>query len=95
MGLGPRPRKGKLENWQVCRPSCIDSVAFAHILVFLQTKKVKVGAEAPVMNSSAEPKKNIFQRIQSGVQRLNRGKPKGQFLQSKKPSKDKRGPRSI
>jgi hypothetical protein len=49
-----------------------------------------MGGDVPVMNTSAEPKKNIFQRIQSGVQKMNRGKPKGQLPHSKK-NKGKKG----
>lgn len=41
-------------------------------------KKVKSKVDAnPHETSSKAPKKNIFQRIQSGVQKMSRGKPKG------------------
>ena len=43
-------------------------------------KKVKSKSDAaPHETSSRAPKKNVFQRIQSGVQKMNRGKPKGGF----------------
>jgi hypothetical protein len=41
-------------------------------------KKVKTTSNVSAhQTSSTAPKKNIFQRIQSGVQRMSRGKPKG------------------
>jgi hypothetical protein len=36
----------------------------------------------------SDPKKNAFQRIQAGVQRMNRGKAKG-FLRNQKEEKQK------
>jgi hypothetical protein len=41
--------------------------------------------EPPV---DSDPKKNAFQRIQAGVQRMNRGKAKG-FLRNQKEEKQK------
>ena len=44
-------------------------------------KKVKEARDPQIYfpTTSTEPKKNIFQRIQTGVQKMSRGKPKGQF----------------
>jgi hypothetical protein len=38
-------------------------------------------ADEWIGNSSKDPKKNVFQRIQTGIQRMNRGKAKGFFRQ--------------
>jgi ubiquitin C-terminal hydrolase len=47
-------------------------------------KKVKSASnDTPYQITSTEPKKNIFQKIQSGVQKMNRGKPKGLFRRKK------------
>ena len=47
-------------------------------------KKVKTASkDAPYQITSTAPKKNMFQRIQSGVQKMNRGKPKGLFRRKK------------
>ena len=47
-------------------------------------KKVKTALkDAPYQITSTAPKKNMFQKIQSGVQKMNRGKPKGLFRRKK------------
>jgi hypothetical protein len=60
-----------------------------------QTKKMKSknNEEDEWIGSSKDPKKNVFQRIQTGIQSMNRGKAKGFFRQggSKGDGKGKRG----
>jgi hypothetical protein len=52
------------------------------------TKKVKIAVEeAPVIYN--DPKSNPFHRIQSGMQKMNRGRAKGSHDQGKKGSNDK------
>jgi hypothetical protein len=49
-----------------------------------QTKKTKSKNNEEdewIGNSSKDPKKNVFQRIQTGIQKMNRGKAKGFFRQ--------------
>jgi hypothetical protein len=63
-----------------------------------QTKKMKSknNEEDEWIGNSKDPKKNVFQRIQTGIQRMNRGKAKGFFRQggSKGDGKVKQGKRS-
>jgi ubiquitin carboxyl-terminal hydrolase 36/42 len=53
-----------------------------------QTKKMKQNSESNDDSFVSQvPKKNVFQRIQSGIQSMNRGKAKGLFRQKDKGSK--------
>jgi ubiquitin carboxyl-terminal hydrolase 36/42 len=52
-----------------------------------KNKKVKIKSTAENHTMSSDPAKNIFQRIQSGVQRLGRGKAKGMFRVNKPTNK--------
>mmetsp|Transcript_4357 Transcript_4357/g.4940 ORF Transcript_4357/g.4940 Transcript_4357/m.4940 type:complete len:1146 (+) Transcript_4357:22-3459(+) len=62
-----RKRKMHLDRWD----SLLDQG---------KMKKVKEVPKTPTYPSTSRgPKDNIFQMIQSGVQKMNRGKPKGQF----------------
>eukprot|EP00934_Nitzschia_sp_Nitz4_P004101 Nitzschia sp. Nitz4//scaffold33_size148984//111651//114677//NITZ4_002942-RA/size148984-processed-gene-0.177-mRNA-1//-1//CDS//3329548469//4091//frame0 len=48
-----------------------------------KTKKVKKEQSPVASTGSQEPKKNMFQRLQSGIQKMNRGKAKGMFRRDK------------
>ena len=61
-----RKRKMHLDRWD------------AHLDQGRQ-KKVKSASKTPERPTNTEPKQNVFQKIQAGVQRLSRGKPKGLF----------------
>jgi len=52
-----------------------------------KTKKVKRDQETKYSFGNQNPKKNVFQRIQSGIQSMNRGKAKGLFRRKGKGSK--------
>ena len=66
-----RKRKMHLDRWD------------SHLDQGRQKKVKSKSNENPHETSSKAPKKNIFQRIQSGVQKMNRGKPKGTFRRFK------------
>jgi hypothetical protein len=61
-----KKRKMHLDRW--------DSV-----LDLGRTKKVKKNADNASTFNSENPKKNAFQRIQAGIQQMNKGKAKGLF----------------
>jgi hypothetical protein len=48
---------------------------------------MKLKSESQDSFVSQNPKKNVFQRIQSGIQKMNRGKAKGFFRRGTKDSK--------
>jgi hypothetical protein len=57
-------------------------ICILHYPLYLKTKKMKMKkdpSEITHSNFSENPSKNVFQRIQAGVQRMNKGKAKGLF----------------
>jgi len=70
-----RKRKMHLDKWD----SALDEG---------RTKKVKTAkANDDHLGSSIDPKKNQFQRIQSSIQRMNRGRAKGLVRQQQQEKK--------
>jgi hypothetical protein len=55
-----------------------------------RTKKMKKNADNSSAMTSENPRKNAFQRIQAGLQRMNKGKAKGLF---RRKANDERGPK--
>jgi hypothetical protein len=76
VGLGSGPRKGK----KGVSFGCLNSeLLSSHMRCNTQTKKTKLSSESKDLYQNQTPKQNVFQRIQTGVQKMNKGKAKGLF----------------